>query len=253
MKFLQDFLETPSVESWKAIVKIGRACAEKAIWQKFAEDVLAALPSWPKELQRLWPDGVGPPEFKEQVEWRIKETDTYGHYIQRICGDPRLQIDGKQRVWLERRFTGGVVPASSAKQVIATLLEADKCKRWAPIREAISVLAGSIRNTGKTGTADLTGGLILRHTRKGISRVQECQLSIDQLYQAGVNTPSTTETQGNVIEVRLELEVKVGDGKQRPDQIARQNSVTNRGGLYLLCRSVEEAIQGILNFIAAHE
>ena len=257
MDTLKDFLANPSRESWAAVVRIGRRCANKPNWHQFEAAVLAALPSWPKEAQRLWPEGVGPPEFKELVENRIRETDTYGHYIQRICGDPRLQLDGKQRVWLERRFTGGVVPASSAKQVIATLLEAVKTTNWGTVREAISVLAGSIRNTGKTGTADLTGGLILkhplRHTRKGTSLTSEGTLSVDPLLVPGLTNSGTSESQGKTLEVRLEIEVKIGTGTQRPEQVARERSVRSRGGCYVLARSVEEAVQGILLFVAENE
>lgn len=264
MKDLKYYLANPSIESWKAVVQAGKGCAGTPTWPGFANIVLAAVESWPKELERKWPIGVGPPEFKNQVEWRIKETDTYGHYAQKIAGDPRLQLDGKQRVWLERRFTGGVVQASSAKQAIATLLEAIKCKSWSLVREAVSVLAGSIRNTGKTGTADLTGGLTIRHTRKSIPGAYGYPSILEQLYPPPINTSGTTESQENAgkgylesgplfLEARLEIEVKMGTGQQRPEQIARQNSVISRGGCYLLVRSVEEAVQGILKFIAEQE
>ena len=261
MDDLQDLLKNPSVESWKAIVKLGRRHSGKPSWPQFEAAVLAAVPSWPKEVARTWPEGVGSPEFRKQVENRVREVDTYAFYAQRICGDSRLQIDGKQRVWLERRFTGGVVPASSAKQVIATLLEAVKCKNWGPVREAISVLAGSIRNTGKTGTADLTGGLILKHpfvhTRKGVSLTTEGTLSVDPLLVSGLTNSGTSESQGKTgkgyLEIRLELEIKIGAGTQRPEQIARERSVRSRGGLYLVCHSVEEAVRGILCFITENE
>jgi len=250
---IQELLENPSPENWKEIVKIGRRCAGKPTWQPFTTAVLTAIPSWPKEIERIWPEGIGPSEFKGQVEWRIREVDTYGHYCQKIAGDSRLQLNGRQRVWLERRFTGGVVPASVAKQVIATLLDAVKRKHWGTVSEAVSVLAGSIRNTGKTGTADLTGGLMLKHARKGTFQAQESLFNTSRLPLAGVTPQNATEIPGDSLEIRLEIEIKVGDGKQRPDQVARQNSVTSRGGCYLLVRSVEEAVQGILQFIAFHE
>ncbi len=254
---LKDYLKAPSVENWKAVVKLGRSCArngETKLWQEFANVVLAGVKSWPKEIERVWPEGVGPSEFRRQVEWRIREVDTYGHYCQKIAGDPRLQLDGKQRVWLERRFTGGVVPASAAKQVISALLEAQQSKSWKPVSEAVSVLAGSIRNTGKTGTADLTGGLMLQLARDGISLTQECPLR-DRVATniANPHIDYSSFSQRKTLEVRLEVEIKVGDGEQRPGQIIRERSVRSRGGCYVLCKSVEEAVQQILAFIAQHE
>lgn len=272
METLKALLAKPSVASWKEIIKIGKHCSGKPDWQTFSALVLAAVPSWPKEIQRDCPDSW-PLDFREKAEWRVREVDTYGHYIQRICCDPRLQLGGKQRVWLERRFTGGVVPASSAQQVISTLLEAVQLKSLPAIvrlvREAISVLAGSIRNTGKTGTADLTGGLILvlRHTC-----CAKCGKAFD-LYDAqsldnndgfgksklgashlmGHTTCGRFEPSEALIEVRLEIEIKIGQGKQRPDQAAREASVRARGGCYILCFSVEEAIEQILLFIHRFE
>lgn len=239
MEALRTLLAHPSVANWKEIVKIGKHCLGKPDWQTFSELVLAAVPSWPKEIQRPCPDSW-PVDFREKVQWLVREVDTYGHYAQKICGDPRLQLEGKQRVWLERRFTGGVVPASTAQQVIGTLLEACGLKSLAAvvklIREAVAILAGSIRNTGKIGTADLTGGLVIQRIcgRCGCGSGRHCYMPVR-------------------IEVRLEIEIKVGDGKQRPDQAAREASVRARGGCYVLCYSVEEAIEQILRFIAQHE
>lgn len=254
MEELKRLLANPSVESWKAIVKIGRGYAKYPhAWPQFAEIVLAGVESWPKELERRWPENLGPSDFRALVSWIIREVDTYGHYCHKVCGDPRLQLDGRQRVWLERRFTGGVVPASVAKQVIGVLLEATQKKNWSLLREAISVLSGSIRNTGKVGTADLTGGLILRRARDATSLAQESLFGASELSQHLSTQQAQKKCQRNTLEVRLEVEIKVGDGAQRPEQIARQQSVVNRGGCYVLCRSVEEAVQKILLFIAENE
>jgi len=229
MKTLADLLAEPSVENWKEIVKFCTlsgilgykpdAITQAGGWQK---QIVEAVLRWPKEIPRECPP-EWPEDFRRQVEHRVLETGTYGHYIQKICTDPRLRLsDGSQAVWLERRFVGGVVPGSVAQRVVALLYEA----RHAPsvpltirmMAEAASMLSGALRNTGKIGTADLTGGL-------------------------------TIETlSGKRLEIRLEIEVKVGDGKQREAQAARERSVLTRGGCYVLCNTVESAIQQILEF-----
>ena len=50
-------------------------------------------------------------------------------------------------------------------------------------------------------------------------------------------------------EVRLEVEIKVGNEPQRPEQVARMHSVRARGGCYVLARSVEDAVSQIKAFI----
>jgi len=247
MKTWHALLDEPSVENWTEIVQHGKrlwaktqdnspaATLYRAIggsppvtqtslsnWQFFMNELVRALPRWPKEIPRECPQ-EWPEDFRRQVEHRVLETGTYGHYIQKICTDPRLRLsDGSQAVWLERRFVGGVVPGSIAQRAVALLYEAVSAPSvpmaFRMIREAASMLSGALRNTGKIGTADLTGGL-------------------------------TIETlSGKRLEIRLEIEVKVGDGKQREAQAARERSVLTRGGCYVLCNTVESAVQQVLEF-----
>jgi hypothetical protein len=68
------------------------------------------------------------------------------------------------------------------------------------------------RRIGQTGQADLVGGL--------------------SMVIAGVR-----------IERTLEIEVKMPWGKQRKEQEQRMNALRARGGIYLLVRSVAEAVE----------
>jgi len=43
----------------------------------------------------------------------------------------------------------------------------------------------------------------------------------------------------------LAIEVKTGTGKQRPEQKAFQKMILSRGGLYILARSVKDALEGV--------
>jgi hypothetical protein len=44
---------------------------------------------------------------------------------------------------------------------------------------------------------------------------------------------------------RLEIEIKSATGRQTPEQRAFGERITRLGGLYLVCRSLEDALNGI--------
>lgn len=235
MSSLADLLAKPSVESWKAIVEIGKKArrilreseGEDPGWQAFMRMVRTDVQDWPPEIERVCPEGW-PREFREAVEHRVRETDTYGHYLAKICGHPDLRLsDGSQAVWLERRFTGGVVPVSTAQRVrhllTAALAASSTMGMTARVKQAINLLASGVRNVGKVGCADLTGGVVVER--------------------------EVTATRRQPHEYRLEVEIKVGDEPQRPEQIVRMRSVRARGGCYVLARSVEDAVTQIKAFI----
>lgn len=232
MPALSDLLAEPSVENWKAIVEIG-----KKAWRvrqyvgrpaKYDADTLdnaraffdlsdESFKHWPPEIERVCPAGW-PREFRDAVEHRVRETDTYGHYLAKICAHPDLRLaDGSQAVWLERRFTGGVIPVSTAQSALrllsAALAASSTMGQTSRVKQAVTLLASGVRTVGKVGCADLTGGVAV-----------------------------------NGQEYRLEVEVKVGDEDQRPEQVARMRSVRARGGCYVLCRSVEDAVAQIKAF-----
>lgn len=232
MPTLSDLLAEPSVENWKAIVEIG-----KKAWRvrqyvgrpaKYDADTLdnaraffdlsdESFKHWPPEIERVCPAGW-PREFRDAVEHRVRETDTYGHYLAKICAHPDLRLaDGSQAVWLERRFTGGVIPVSTAQSALrllsAALAASSTMGQTSRVKQAVTLLASGVRTVGKVGCADLTGGVAV-----------------------------------NGQEYRLEVEVKVGDEDQRPEQVARMRSVRARGGCYVLCRSVEDAVAQIKAF-----
>lgn len=247
MSSLADLLAKPGVESWKAIVEIGKkawrirlhigkprySAAELDEARAYFDTMTAeAFSHWPPEIERVCPEGW-PKEFREAVEHRVRETDTYGHYLAKICGHPDLRLsDGSQAVWLERRFTGGVIPVSTAQSTLrlltAALAASSTMGMTARVKQAINLLASGVRNVGKVGCADLTGGVVVERAI-GASRILGC-------------APIRAE-------YRLEVEIKVGDEPQRPEQIARMRSVRARGGCYVLARSVEDAVTQIKAFI----
>lgn len=235
MPTLSDLLAEPSVENWKAIVEIG-----KKAWRvrqyvghpaKYDADTLdnaraffdlsdESFKHWPPEIERVCPAGW-PKVFRDAVEHRVRETDTYGHYLAKICAHPDLRLaDGTQAVWLERRFTGGVIPVSTAQSALrllsAALTASSTMGQTSRVKQAMNLLASGVRTVGKVGCADLTGGVAV-----------------------------------NGQEYRLEVEVKVGDEDQRPEQVARMRSVRARGGCYVLCRSVEDAVAQIKAFVSS--
>ena len=237
MPTLSDLLAEPSVENWKAIVEIG-----KRAWRvrqyvgrpaKYDADTLdnaraffdlsdESFKHWPPEIERVCPAGW-PKEFRDAVEHRVRETDTYGHYLAKICAHPDLRLaDGSQAVWLERRFTGGVIPVSTAQSALqllsAALAASSTMGQTSRVKQAMNLLASGVRTVGKVGCADLTGGL--------------------KMDVGGAD-------------IRLEIEVKVGDEAQRPEQAARMRSVRARGGCYVLCRSVEDAVAQIKAFVSS--
>ncbi len=251
MSRLEELLSSPSPESWREIVELGKAALKESRrsapdcnhmpWHVFSELLVAAIKNWPPEIERLCPESW-PSVFREAVEHRVIETDTYEHYVAKICGDPRLRLsDGKtQAVWLERRFTGGIVPVSTAQialRSISAALASIASSHGAPsiasaarfieaarraIESARNVLSNGVRRVGKVGCADLTGGVIIE-------------------MRDGPN-----------FDVRLEVEIKVGNQEQEPAQVIRMNSVRSRGGCYVLARSVEEAVLAIIAFRNAH-
>ncbi len=236
---LEELLSQPSVESWRAIIEMGKVArrqAEPFDWEAFADKVHTSVKRWPPEIERLCPVSW-PADFRAVVEHRVRETDTYGHYLAKICGHPDLKLsDGSQAVWLERRFTGGIVELSTVKsalRLLAAALAAPSVQVvYARIKDAVRLLASGTRNVGKVGCADLTGGLTIPTWLPDPHPVPIRQLKN--------------------VEYRLEVEVKVGDESQRPEQVARMESVRRRGGCYVLANSVESAVAQILAFIASH-
>lgn len=233
---LSELLATPSPESWAAIVELGKKAHKSkdlVHWDDFTRQLTLGRPlaTWPPEIERLCPPGW-PREFRETVEHRVLETDTYGHYVAKICGDPALRLsDGSQAVWLERRFTGGIVPVSIVQQatrlISAMLQNIDDQRRIVTSQEHVqkirNLLANGVRNVGKVGCADLTGGLVVEH------RCNDIQDWARHEY-------------------RLEVEIKVGKQPQDPAQVLRMNHVRSRGGCYVLAHSVDEAVAGIVQF-----
>ena len=233
MPTLSELLAEPSVENWKAIIEIGKR--NKKIgglaWTEYTDIVQREAPAWPPEIERVCPEGW-PREFREAIEHRVRETDTYGHYLAKICGHPDLRLaDGSQAVWLERRFTGGVVPVSTAQSALrllsAALAASSTTGMTSRVKQAINLLSSGVRNVGKVGCADLTGGV---------------RMDFDKMQYYGDGNQQWAE-------VRLEVEIKVGDEPQRPEQVSRMRSVRARGGCYVLARSVEDAVSQIKAFI----
>lgn len=271
MSRLEELLASPSPESWHEIIMLGKLARKNpglpdpvtldglldgnSVWSLFCKALVAKLRSWPPEIERLCPESW-PREFRDAVEHRVNENDTYEHYVAKVCGDSRLRLsDGKtQAAWLERRFTGGVVPVSTAQialrslsAALASLASSHRAPSIAAatrmiesasrhLESARNMLSNGVRRVGKVGCADLTGGLTVERN--------ECQ----RCHGAGCLHPAKSCGPSRSLEYRLEIEVKVGNEPQRPEQVVRMNSVRSRGGCYVLARSVEEAVQAIIAF-----
>ena len=243
---LEELLSQPSIESWRAIVELGKTARkqdEPFDWEAFAEKVHTSVKRWPPEIERLCP-ASWPADFRVAVEHRVRETDTYGHYLAKICGHPDLKLsDGSQAVWLERRYTGGIVEVSTVKSALRLLAAAQSASSVKTandrVKDAVRLLAGGTRNVGKVGCADLTGGVVIES-----EPARRCR--VDEKGDVVLNPKLVRH------EYRLEVEVKVGDEPQRPEQMARMESVRRRGGCYVLCNSVESAVAQIQAFISSH-
>ena len=235
---LEELLSQPSAESWRAIVEMGKRFSSTAKstneWFDFEDRIKKGVKRWPPEIERLCP-ASWPADFRAAVEHRVRETDTYGHYLAKLCGHPDLRLsDGSQAVWLERRYTGGIVEVSTVKSALRLLAAAQSASSVKTandrVKDAVRLLASGTRNVGKVGCADLTGGVVIEQ-KIYLGIVQDCPPTIIRR------------------EYRLEVEVKVGDEPQRPEQVARMESVRRRGGCYVLCNSVESAASQIREFI----
>ena len=84
--------------------------------------------------------------------------------------------------------------------------------------------AGQYR-IGEAGQGDLTGGLVVDYCARAANKNRR-------------------------IEVRLEVEVKTAKGRIREDQALRQTAFAERGGLYVLTRSIADCISQL---VAARE
>lgn len=234
---LEELISQPSAESWRLIVEMGKPSFRVggAEWRMYEDILKLGLRKWPPEVERLCP-ASWPAVFRAAVEHRVRETDTYGHYLAKICGHPDLKLsDGSQAVWLERRYTGGIVEVSTVKSALRLLAAAQTASSVKTandrVKDAVRLLSGGTRNVGKVGCADLTGGVV----------VEVPILEINGSIAARTHH-----------EYRLEVEVKVGDEPQRPEQVARMESVRRRGGCYVLANSVESAVEQIRAFISSH-
>lgn len=249
---LEELLSQPSAESWRTIVEHGKAAyrsKDRVMWDHFTQKLVPALKRWPPEIERLCP-ASWPADFRAAVEHRVRETDTYGHYLAKICGHPDLKLsDGSQAVWLERRYTGGIVEVSTVKSALNLLTAAQAASSvqavYSRIKEAKNLLAGGTRNVGKVGCADLTGGVVVERFICQCGRETKRHLVENDSCKGGFLSTDRHE-------YRLEVEVKVGDEPQRPEQVARMESVRRRGGCYVLANSVESAVAQIQAFISAH-
>ena len=165
---LEELLSQPSAESWREIIEIGRRASRSPRTADMPLFMLAlekAVKHWPPEIERLCP-ASWPADFRAAVEHRVRETDTYGHYLAKICGHPDLKLsDGSQAVWLERRYTGGIVEVSTVKSALRLLAAAQTASSVKTandrVKDAVRLLAGGTRNVGKVGCADLTGGITI--------------------------------------------------------------------------------------------
>lgn len=137
----------------------------------------------------------------------VHETDLYPLYIEKVCTSPLLRLhDGTQAVHLARAFTGKLAE----------------------------------RRIGQAGQGDLAGGLCVEWW----ARPRGCR------WAGGPGLPAADASHGDperhVLDVRLEVEVKMDDGELEDSQVARQTFFARRGGVYVVPTRCAEAIELIL-------
>ena len=132
MSSLADLLAKPSVESWKAIVEIGKKArkilreseGEDPGWQAFMRMVRTDVQDWPPRSSGSAPrDGQGSSKKPSNIGC-ARRTPT-ATTSPKSAGIPTSACQTvPQAVWLERRFTGGVVPVSTAQSALRLLTAA---------------------------------------------------------------------------------------------------------------------------------
>ncbi len=240
--------QEPSVDIWEKIIAEGKRRIRLQYdteWNEYNELVAKAVISWPPEIERKVPDSW-PNDLIKALAHRPHETDLYNHFIAKVCSHPDLRLsDGSQAVWLERRFVGGAVEIGSVKAAIGLLwsgLKASSATQFASrVKEAIRLLQGGVRTVGTVGCADTTGGVTICTWK-----CHSCCAKLEANYCRKCDNESNKLIKH---EYRLELEIKVGNAKQKPEQLARMASVRSRGGCYIVANSVDEAVKQIKQFI----
>jgi hypothetical protein len=115
---LLQWLQAPSVESWREIVIEGKRAVKQSRVQMAVFEMMLDrhLKEWPKELERVAP--AWPESWQRRYEHRVREVDTYGAFLAGICGDPRLKLhDGLQAVQLARKYVGAARDLYSEKRI----------------------------------------------------------------------------------------------------------------------------------------
>lgn len=84
-----------------------------------------------------------------------------------------------------------------------------------------------------------TGGLDVGHKFLSIGEVGQADLRGGLIIEIGTLR----------LELRLEVEVKMKKGRVRDDQSTRQAAVTARGGVYIIARSPEDAVEQLVRYL----
>lgn len=78
-------------------------------------------------------------------------------------------------------------------------------------------------------------------------RVQECIAYLTRQRTVTFGIPGQADTSGILAPggQRLEIEIKTGSDRLRPEQVTFREMVTRTGGIYVEARSVEDAVESV--------
>ena len=169
MSSLADLLAKPSVESWKAIVEIGKK-ARRILRESEGKTGLASVYAHgPHRCSRLAPDRrVCPARMAKGVQRSRRTSGARDGHLQPL---PRQNLRASRPPPVRRfpsrlagaplhRRRGARIHGTGALRLLTAALAASSTMGMtARVKRAINLLASGVRNVGKVGCADLTGGL----------------------------------------------------------------------------------------------
>ena len=216
---LSDLTQNPSPEAWLACA---RWLDKLPLDQRQAQVpiVKRALKGWPYELPRQPLPKWTKLEHSDLLALcrSINETDVYEHYMASIHSAPELKLSsGKPAVRLQRFFAGGAKVGRGDAFV----------------------------KVGQAGQADLVGMLTVE-VAGGSRVIDQAQLALGLAPDAPKVAAGILATPPGLLALYVEVEIKMPKGHQSEVQHVREEVIRSRGGIYLVVRSVQALVEGLV-------